>query len=155
MALEGFFSREGDREISHSPHEANDNTTCMHAVDRISRSTVLVVMWRAVQRRAFTRQCRASFPHPSVAQARRGRKPVMATSRYVVCQRRTFVELHAMFLFPVYDISELLIALWSWKCCMIMIVVPQNKIIYVSGLLPNTTPSFYVWPVPTAMPAPR
>ena len=54
--------------------------------------------------------------------------------RHDCSQSRTFVEIPTVLLPPVV-FSGLLITLWMWKC--LMMVVFQNKIIYMPGLPPN------------------
>lgn len=48
--------------------------------------------------------------------------------------RRTFLNL-PNFLVPPVVFTGLFVTLWIWKCC--MMVVFQNKIIYMPGLPPN------------------
>lgn len=54
--------------------------------------------------------------------------------RYEVRQRRGFAEIPTILLPPVV-FGGLVVALWTWKC--LMMVIFQNKIIYMPGLPPN------------------
>jgi hypothetical protein len=56
------------------------------------------------------------------------------TSHPFVAGQRAFISLHPALLPPVV-FGGLLVTLWAWKC--LMLVVFQNKIIYMPGLPPN------------------
>ncbi|EPE30758.1 alpha/beta-Hydrolase [Glarea lozoyensis ATCC 20868] len=86
---------------------------------------------RGVSRRqsAFFLTTRRSAPYP-----REILPLVSLLARSNVAQRRGFVEIPAVLLPPVV-FTGLVFCLWTWKC--FMMVIFQNKIIYMPGIPPN------------------
>jgi hypothetical protein len=80
------------------------------------------------------RRCITSRRRPEYLGRQAGLQHFQRSIRYDFCQRRTFLNLPT-FLVPPAAFGGLFIALWTWKCC--MMVLFQNKIIYMPGLPPN------------------
>jgi hypothetical protein len=94
-----------------------------------------VVMLRFFNRAAGRRRPGSTLSTRDREQCLRMRLPVLRPLiRYDYCQRRGFVEIPTVLLPPLV-FGGLVIALWTWKC--LMMVVFQNKIIYMPGLPPN------------------
>jgi len=78
------------------------------------------------------------IPQCMVPQNGRLSRPLTFTTRMsqrgTIQQRRTFLNLPNILVPPVV-FTGLFVSLWIWKCC--MMVVFQNKIIYMPGLPPN------------------
>jgi hypothetical protein len=71
-----------------------------------------------------------SFPHASYGQG----TYVLKSIQYYAQQRRKFAGIPAVLVPPVV-FGGLVVTLWTWKC--LMMVVFQNKIIYMPSLPPN------------------
>jgi hypothetical protein len=105
---------------------------------RFTRVTPLtdVAMLRLLNRGAFRRQFRLSlttrFDAPCLRPRLLAFKP---TIRYNTAQRRSLIEIPTILLPPVI-FAGLVVSLWTWKC--FMMVIFQNKIIYMPGLPPNS-----------------
>jgi len=69
----------------------------------------------------------ATSPHPSIAGA-------CSYYPHTLSNRRTIINV-SPFLLPPLVFSGLVLALWTWKC--FMMILFQNKIIYMPGLPPN------------------
>ena len=78
-------------------------------------------------RRFLTTRCAPLHPIPRLP-------PWTAYSRYRLTQRRGHVNIPTILLPPVV-FAGLVVALWTWKC--FMMVIFQNKIIYMPGIPPN------------------
>jgi hypothetical protein len=92
-------------------------------------------MLRLTSRAALQGQSKLSFTsrsHPPFLRSRvLALKPATCGK---FAQRRDFVEIPTVLLPPVIFVG-LVVSLWTWKC--FMMVVFQNKIIYMPGLPPN------------------
>lgn len=74
-----------------------------------------------------------STPGNVIAQQRRS-SAIFRQIRYINCQQRRLIHIPTVLLPPVV-FAGLVVALWTWKCC--MMIMFQNKIIYMPGLPPN------------------
>ncbi|PVH77356.1 alpha/beta-hydrolase [Cadophora sp. DSE1049] len=97
------------------------------SVTQLYRSSVRGQLEYSTQR-AFSTPLRGGT---TIQIRRQDRGPVF---RYGVYQRRALGGIPIVLLPPVV-FGGLVIALWTWKCC--MMVLFQNKIIYMPGLPPN------------------
>ncbi|KAL2060032.1 hypothetical protein VTL71DRAFT_9854 [Oculimacula yallundae] len=93
-------------------------------------------MLRVVHGNAFKRQL-YRVPRTTASTIRGGSGIYFRSTsaiRYGLMQRRSLGSIPTVLLPPVV-FSGLVIALWTWKCC--MMVLFQDKIIYMPGLPPN------------------
>lgn len=95
----------------------------------VSNTIIGAAMQSFLHRVRLIRQCKKplSFPRATVLY-------VLKPIRFGAQQRREFLNIPAVLVPPVV-FGGLVIALWTWKC--LMMVVFQNKIIYMPGLPPN------------------
>jgi hypothetical protein len=92
-------------------------------------------MFRLINRGVSRRQSAFSLTTRRGALYPRGRLASFnPLTRCNVAQRRGFVAIPAILLPPVV-FAGLVVCLWTWKC--LMMVIFQNKIIYMPGIPPN------------------
>ncbi|KAF4634082.1 hypothetical protein G7Y89_g4029 [Cudoniella acicularis] len=90
-------------------------------------------MLRLLNRATFRQQCRQRLTNETCLRTRLHASQLII--RYDSRQHRSFGAIPTILLPPVV-FGGLVIALWTWKC--FMMIIFQNKIIYMPGLPPNS-----------------